>query len=108
MTKPSMPLYGNPIRVTADVAINAAPGTLWAVQLEGGTAASSMDFHDDIDSAGGTAIYGVTAPFTHSTSSSQSTVFIDLTNMGGLRFATGCYVNIEGTGAIGYVWFAKG
>ena len=101
-------LYGVPTRVTADAVIHAAPCRIMALQLEGGSDASSMDFHNDIDSAGGTAIFGITAPFTDADASTQSTVFFDYSELGGIPFSTGCYVDWTGTGAVGYVWFAKG
>ena len=95
-------------RITGDAVVYAAPCRIMAVQLEGGSDASSMDFHNDVDSAGGTAVYGVTAPFTGANASAQSTVFIDLTNLGGVKFSIGCYVDWTGTGVVGYVWVAKG
>ena len=97
-------LYGKPTRVTADVQISAVPGRLMAVQLEGGTDASSLDFHDALTLAG-TAIYGVTAPCVTANGSEQGTVFIDLSELGGIPFATGCYCDWTGTAAVGYVWF---
>ncbi len=107
MTIPSTPLFGNPTRVTADVAIKASPGKLWAVLLEGGSDASSLDFFDHATSAQGlTAIYGVTAPFTNNVGSSQSTVFVSFVKRGGVDFATGIWADWTGTGAVGYVWFS--
>lgn len=99
-------LCGNPQRVTADAVVKASPGTLWAIMLEGGTDASSMDFHNDIDSAGGTALIGITAPFTDTDASAASTVFVDFTSVGGVKFDVGCYVDWTGTAAVGYVWFS--
>ena len=104
-TLPSNPIHGNPTRVATSAAIDATPGTLWAVLLEGGTTASSIDFTNDTDGSG-TAVVGVTAPFTDDDASSQSTVFIDFTSVGGVRFSTACYATIAGTGAVAYVWFA--
>ena len=95
----------NPTRVTADVQISAVPGRLWAVQLEGGTDASSLDFHNELTLTG-TAIYGVTAPCVTATGSEQNTVFIDLTPIGGIYFNLACYCDWTGTAAVGYVWFS--
>ena len=105
MAVPSTPLFGNPTRVTTSVAIKASPGKLWAVQLEGGTAASSLDFKNATTDTG-TVLFGVTAPFTDDDASAQSTVFIDLTPLGGIDFATGIYAKLTGANAIGYVWFS--
>ena len=105
MAVPSTPLFGNPTRVTGDVAIKASPGKLWAVMLEGGSTASSLDFLDQLTLTG-TATFGVTAPFTDVNGSSQSTVFISFVKLGGIDFATGIYCDWTGTGAVGYVWFS--
>ena len=96
-------ICGNPKRITADVLLHTGPCTVWAVQLEGGTDASSLDFHDAVTLAG-TAIYGVTAPCTTATTSGQDTAFINLTPLGGIHFGTGCYCDWTGTAAVGYVW----
>ncbi len=106
MAVPSVPLFGNPTRVSGSVAIKASPGKLWFVQLDGGTAASSVNFHNDIDSAGGTALYSVVAPFTAATSSAQGTVPVNLIPVGGIDFSTGIWAELAGTGAIAYVWFS--
>jgi len=98
-------ISGNPVRITADVLLHTGPATIWAVQLEGGTDASSLDFHDAVTLAG-TAIYGVTASATVATTSGQATTFIDLTNVGGIKFGTGCYCDWTGTAAVGYVWIS--
>ena len=91
-------------RITADAVIKATPGKIWAIQLEGGTDASSLDFHDDIDDATGDILIGVTAPCVTATSSEASTVFCDYTSLGGITFPTGIFVNWTGTAAVGYVW----
>jgi len=106
MAIPSTPLFGNPTIVTADVAIKASPGKIWAVQLDGGTDASSLVFHNDVDSAGGDPVYSVVAPFTDNDASAQTSIFIDLTPLGGIAFDTGIYCNWTGTAAVGYVWFS--
>ena len=103
MKQNSVPL-GNPTTVTKDAVISAFPGRLIAVQLNGGTATCAMAFHNDIDSAGGNALYSIVAPFTDDTSSSNSTVFVPLPG-DGIAFDTGCYVDHTGTAAVGWVWF---
>ena len=102
MTVPSAPLF-KLTRITADAAIKAAPGKIWAIMLEGGSDASSLDFLDALTLTG-TAVIGITAPFTDADASTQSTVFVDFTSLGGISFATGIYCDWTGTGAVGYVW----
>ena len=104
---PGLSRYGVPQRITADAVVKASPGTLMAVQLDGGTDASSMIFHNDVDDASGTPLYSVVAPSKVANNSEQSSVFIDLQNLGGIHFDTGCFVNWTGTAAVGYVWFAS-
>lgn len=106
MSVPSVPLFGNPTRVTTPVAIKAAPGKIWAILLEGGAAASSVDIYNDIDSANGDILIGLTAPFTGSNASSQSSVFLNLLDLGGIDFSTGMWAELAGTNAIAYVWFS--
>ena len=106
MAVPSTPLFGNPTRVTQPVAIKASPGKIWALALEGGTAASSMDIYNDIDSAHGDILIGITAPFTDDDASAQSTVFISFLEVGGVDFSVGMWAELAGSNAIGYVWFS--
>lgn len=106
MAIPSTPLVGNPTRVTADVAIKASAGKIWAVQLDGGTDASSLVFHNHASSATGDPLYSVKAPCVTATASEAGSVFVDLTPLGGIAFSTGIYCNWTGTAAVGYVWFS--
>jgi len=106
MAVPSTPLFGNPTRVTADAVIKASPGKLWAIMLVGGTAPSSMAIHNDVDSAGGTQLIDIKAGHYITEKHDPSTVFISFVELGGIAFDTGMYVNWEGTGAVGYVWFS--
>ena len=99
----STAIYGQPIRVATAAVLKASKGTLWAVLLEGGTAASSIDFMND-GTGSATATVGVTAPFTDADASSASTVFIDFSPLGGIKFDTGIYGKIAGTAAVAYVW----
>jgi len=105
MSVPSVSLFGNPTRLASAAAVKGSPGRLWAVLLEGGTAASSIDFHNHASSASGDPIVGVTAPFTDTDASAASTVFISFVDVGGIEFGTGIYGNLAGTGAVAYVWY---
>ena len=96
---------GKPTRVTGDIAIKVGKGRIWMLVLEGGSEASSMDFHDHATEASGDPIVGITAPFHADGDHSQSTVPLDFTSVGGIPFHTGIWCNWEGTGAVGYVWF---
>ena len=106
MSVPGKPRYGKPQRVTADAVVLAAPGTLMAVQLNGGTDASSMAFHNHVSSATGTQLYDIIAPCVTATGSEANSTFIDLQQLGGIHFDTGCFVDWTGTAAVGYIWFA--
>ena len=106
MAIPSTPIFGNPTRVASSVAIKAAPGKIWAILVEGGSTASSVDIYNDIDSAHGDILIGLTAPFTNATSSSQSSVFLNLLDLGGVDFSIGMYAELAGTGAIAYIWYS--
>ena len=106
MAVPSVPIFGNPKRIHQGAIVKGSPGKIWALSLEGGTDASSLDIHNDIDSAGGTAIIGITAPFTDDDASAQSTVFVSFLELGGVDFSTGMYAEIAGSTAIGWVWFS--
>lgn len=106
MAVPSTTLFGNPTRLAAAAAVKASSGRLWAVLLEGGTAASSIDFHNHATEASGTALMGITAPFTDADASAASTVFVSFVELGGIEFSTGIYGNLAGTGAVAYVWYS--
>lgn len=72
-------------------------GRIMAISLEGGSNASSVDVFDDTDAVGTTAILTMSV----GTALSQ---FYDFTQLGGIPFATGCWVVPTGTGAICYIW----
>jgi hypothetical protein len=74
-------------------------GRIMAVSLESGSGACSVDIFDDTDAIGTTAIFTMK-------SGAAVSHFEDLTEMGGIPFATGCWVVPTGTGAICYVWVA--
>ena len=103
MSVASAPLF-KLTAITADAVIKAAPGKIWAIQLDGGTDDSSMLFHNDVDDASGTVVISIVALCTTSTTSGRSSVFIDYTSLGGIAFDTGIYVNWTGAAAVGYVW----
>ena len=107
MAIPSVPLFGNPKRVTTSSAVvKASSGKIWALELEGGSTASSMDIYNHASSASGSVLIGITAPFTDTDASSQSTVFVSFLELGGIDFDTGMYAEIAGTGVVGYVWWS--
>ena len=105
MAVPSTPLFGNPTRVTADVAIKASAGKLWGVMIEGGTESdgTSIDFYNHAESATGSIVFGVSAPVV---GKGQSTVIINLIPFGGIDFSTGIWADWQGTGCVAYVWFS--
>ena len=103
MAKSSIALP-NPTKVTQSVAIAARPGTLVAVQVNGGSTASSLKFYNDIDSADGTSLYEIVAPCVTGGASEAGSVYKLLPDEG-IVFDTGCYCALAGTLAIGWVWF---
>jgi hypothetical protein len=94
----------NPTKVTQDAIISATPGVLVAIQLNGGSTASSMLFHNHASSAGGTELYSIVAPCVTGGASEASSVPILLPDEG-IEFDVGCYVDWTGTAAVGWVWF---
>ena len=95
-----------PKRITEDAVVKASAGKIWAIQLNGGTAASSLKFHNHASSATGTQLIEVVAPFTAADASAQSTVFVSYVDVGGIPFSTGIYCDWTGTAAVGYVWYS--
>lgn len=94
----------NPTRVATAAVLKASPGRVLAVLIEGGTAASSIDFTNDGDGSADPLI-GVTVPFTDSDASAASTYFLDLSHFGGVYFSVAIYAKLAGTGAIAYIWY---
>lgn len=103
MAIPSSPLH-NIVRISSSAAIKGVPGKVWAVLLNGGTAATNLKLTNDAD-GNGTAVVNVVAPFTDSDASSQSSMYIDFTSMGGIDFSSKIYATIAGTGAEAFVWY---
>ena len=71
-------------------------GRIMAIELEGGSDASSVDIFDAASETG-------TAIFTMSVGTALSQ-FRDFTTIGGIQCSTGIWVKPTGTGAICYVW----
>ena len=93
----------NPTRLTADGAVSGNPCIIWAVQLNGGTAACKAEFTNDADGSG-TNVIEVCAPHTDADGSAQSSVFVDYSKFGGIKFSSKCFLDITGTGAVCFVW----
>jgi len=87
----------NVVRVTANVAISGLPGRVWAILLNGGSAASSIKLTNDADGSG-TAVTNILAL------ASQS-VFVDFTSLGGVDFSSKIYATIAGLGAEAFIWY---
>jgi len=94
---------GNPTNSTIDVAISTIACTLVAVQLNGGSDASSVAFHNDIDDTTGDKLYDLFAPFTSSSASAASSIYVKLPG-DGIYFDTGIWANLTGTSASFWVW----
>lgn len=94
---------GNPTNSTVDVAISTIACTLVAVQLNGGTDAASVAFHNDIDDTTGTKLYDLFAPFTAENASAARSVYVELPG-DGIYFDTGIWANLTGTAATFWVW----
>jgi len=75
-----------------------------AVQLNGGSDASSLQIHSSEDGSG-TQVWDMVAPFTDSDASAQSTVYISFADIGGIKLSTHLYATLAGTGAVAYVWY---
>ena len=94
---------GNPTNSTVDVAVSIIACTLIAVQLNGGSTASSVAFHNDIDDPTGDKLYDLSAPFTGSNASAASSVYVKLPG-DGIYFDTGIWANLSGTSASFWAW----
>lgn len=84
--------------VTADAAVKASAGHLWAVLLTCQGADVDVVIYDDPDSADGTKLLQLSAL-------NGTTEFVDLTRLGGRKAATGLYADVTGTGVQCYVWY---
>lgn len=104
MAIPSLPICA-PTRITADAAVSAKPGRIWAVLLNGGTDDTSIEFTNDADGSGDNVLE-LEAPFTDADASSKSSVYISFVDIGGVLFSSKCYADITGTAATAYVWYA--
>ncbi|MCK5847621.1 MAG: hypothetical protein KAH01_00315 [Caldisericia bacterium] len=95
-----------PKRITADAVVKASKGIVWAIQLNGGTDASSLKLYNHASSATGTQLIEVVATCTTSTTSGQDVTFVDYSALGGIPFSTGIFVDWTGTAAVGYIWYS--
>jgi len=95
--KPGLALY-KLTRVPTATAANAqvGGGKLMAIELEGGSDASSVDIFDAASETG-------TAIFTMSVGTALSQ-FRDFSGLGGIPCPTGIWVKPAGTNALCYVW----
>ena len=87
-----------PTRIAADGAVSAIPGRIWAVELVAGSDASKVEFTNDANGAG-TNVLEVNA-------AANNGEFRSYVDLGGVNFATKCYCDITGTGAVAYIWYA--
>ncbi|MFA5808748.1 MAG: hypothetical protein WC935_00240 [Thermoleophilia bacterium] len=88
------------VRITADAIVGNDPCILYAAYLFAGSDASSMQFTDDADGL-------ATNIFEMNTVANQG-CFVNFAELGGISFPSiGLYVDITGTGAIGYVWLSN-
>lgn len=85
--------------VTADAAVLAAAGTIWAVLLTAPSADSDIILYDNASAASGTAVFQASAL------NGTSTPFYSFKDVGGIPVANGIYADITGSGAQCYVWF---
>jgi len=99
----SLPNF-NFARVATSALKKTGAGRVMAVQLNGGSDAASLAIHNTSDGSG-TAVYEVLAPFTDADASAASTVFVDLTPLGGVACSAYVYAKLAGTGAVAYVWY---
>jgi len=84
-------------RVAASAAITAVPGRVYGVVLFGGSAATSLKLTDDADGAG-TAVLNVNTL-------ANTTVTVDLSQLGPVEFPTKIYATIAGTAGEAYIFW---
>ena len=75
-----------PKRITEDAVVKASAGKIWAIQLNGGTDASSLKFHNHASSATGTQLIEVVAPFTAADASAQAPCSLVMLTLAVFRF----------------------
>ena len=96
---PGLPLFATQTVVTATAAKVGETGQrrLMGVLLFGGTADSQVEFKNAITDTG-TVLFTVNALL-------DTSIFIDLTSMGGILFNTGIFAKPAGAGAIAYIFY---
>lgn len=77
--------------------LNAKAVRLMGVYLKAGSDATSCEFKDAATDTG-TVLYSMNC-------AAAIGQFVDLSPLGGIMFATGCFVKPAGTGAIAYCWY---
>lgn len=103
MSVPSVPLH-NVSRVATSALLKTGAGRVMALQLNGGSTAATLAIHNTADGSG-TAVWEIAAPFTDSDASAASTVFLDISHLGGILCSAYIYAKLAGTGATAYVWY---
>ena len=94
----------NFVRVATSALLKTGAGRVIAIQLNGGSDASSLAIHNTADGTG-TAVYEVLAPFTDADASAASTVIVNLADLGGVACSAYIYAKLAGTSAVAYVWY---
>lgn len=98
MAIPSLPICA-PTRITADGAVSARPGRLWAIKLVGGSANSAIELTNDADGEG-------TNVYQSKCLANCCVPFESFVEIGGIDFSSKCYADITGSGAVAYIWYA--
>jgi len=96
MSNPQHQLY-NVKRLTASAAVKGAAGRVIAVNVFGGSGATSIKFTDDADGSG--------TPLLDVNTVIADTRFVDLSEIGGVAFGTAIYATLAGTGGIAEVFY---
>jgi len=88
--------YSGGIAATG-AAVVGTPGRVMAFLLFGGSANTKVEFTNDADGTG-TVVLGCNVLLAQS-------IFVDLSQLGGVDFSSKIYAKVTGTGGICYVWF---
>lgn len=87
----------NVSRLTSSAAIKSSAGRVIAVNLFGGSAATSIKFENSADGSG--------TPLLDINVVANDTRFVDLSELGGVAFSTAIYGTLAGAGGIVEVWY---
>lgn len=95
----SLPMHQMATVITATPALAGAAGQrrLMGFLLFGGSGNSQVEFKDAATDTG-TVLFGANAL-------AATSIFVDLSELGGIMFNTGLFVKPAGTAAICYVWY---